>query len=179
MIAAFSAVLACVMVGSAQNLKEAQQTVDRLPTGNWEVSARPDLRSGSDSVPVYLYSVTTDASKGLAITSVGLWNRSPLPVTSLRIRWSLTSAEARNKDLLSEETDLISLDKPLKENETVEISPPIASFARMSRSLLPKNSNKLDGSYLIHVWVTEVVYANGSAYSRGKAVMSKVKLAQL
>lgn len=172
---AFSALLVWAMAGNAQNPKEAQQPVERLPVGSWEVSARPDIRFGSDTVPVYLYSVTTDASKGFAVTAVGLWNRSALPVASVRIRWSLTTAEDRNKDLLSGETELISLGKSLRENDTVEVSPEIASFALMSKSLLPKNSNKLDGSYLIHVWVSEVVYANGAVYSRTNVVTSKVK----
>jgi hypothetical protein len=59
--------------------------VAELPIGDWTFTAVPSDKQSSD---VVVYSVTTEAYKGLAVTKIGLHNRSNKVATSVKLRWS-------------------------------------------------------------------------------------------
>ena len=69
-----------------------QSNATSLPPGNWTLSCGPSRTRGE---VVDLYSVGTDAAKGLTVTEVALENRSNQDVVAVKIGWkeSGTSVE--------------------------------------------------------------------------------------
>lgn len=158
--------VACVAFTNAQITKQDINSETSLPSGDWNFSAHPDSRVDFDSVPVYLYSLTTDAKKGLKVISVGLWNRSSKPVISVKLRWLLTTEEDRNQILFDGQSQQIVLEKPLKENETLDLRTSIESFAQLSRSLTKDKSGTLSGNYRLDVVVVEATFEDDSIWAR-------------
>jgi hypothetical protein len=137
-----------------------QQTQNKLPPGNWTLSAGPYSGAGYESVPVDVFSVTTNVGGGLTVTSVSLLNRSSKDVSSVKLHWYLKE-ETQSQVLLEGDTQLIDVEV-LAGKEQV-LSFPVVSFARVSKSLL-KGGN-LAGNYRLEIAVSEVNYADASASS--------------
>lgn len=154
--------IACtVMSGSLAT--NGQQKRSLLPTGNWTLSAGPYSGSGHESVPVDVFSVTTDAAGGLTVTSVSLFNRSSRDVSAVKLHWYLKEEE-QSQALLEGDTQLIDIDVPAGKEQVLSF--PVVSFARVSKSLL--RGGKLTGNYRLEIAVSEVNYADASARSVGK-----------
>jgi hypothetical protein len=153
-----------------------QSNDTELPAGDWTFSAHPDFRPDFETVPLYLYSVTTDSRSGLEITKIGLWNRTSKPVVSVKLQWMLTTEEDQNTPLIQGETQHIYFEKPFKEKSTKEIKPPVPSFAQVSRSMVSSATNKLEGNYRLDLAVCEANFEDGSTWVRSNNVIRKVGL---
>lgn len=139
------------IVGSV-GVSQQQSTITALPPGNWTLTCGPSRTRGE---VVDLYSVATDASKGLTITEVSLENRSNQDVAAVRIGWKLYDRSQRQTILLSGETaDFLGV--ALGPGEKRIITFPVVSFAKIYRPLL--RGGKLEGQYKIELWVTEVKF---------------------
>ena len=172
--------LLCTMSRTAQVAELHQQSsTEPLPTSDWTISAHPDFRLGFETVPVYLYSVTTDVRSGLSITKVGLWNRSSKPVAAVKLQWTMTTEEDQNTAILQGETQHIYFEKTLRERSVKEIRPPIPSFVQLSRSLSASSAGRLDGNYRLDIAVSEINFEDGSTWTRNNPVIRKVGLFQL
>lgn len=128
-----------------------------LPEGKWTFSSRPVEQSQSD---VEVYSVTSEADKGLAITKVGVRNRSDKVVGSLKIGWRLLDVSKKPSVLASEETPF--LDITIAPGEWRVIDYPFGTFVNMSKSML--RDGKLSGDFRLEVLVTQVTYADTVNY---------------
>jgi hypothetical protein len=138
-------------------LTRGNTTPDKLPPGKWTFSAGPYFGEGYKSTSVDVYSVTTRADKGLAITRVALRNRSPKAVTAVRLHWYLMDRETR-KVFLDGDTALVEVD--LQPGENQELSFPVVTFSKVYKPLL--NGTNLSGDYRIEIAVVETTYSDTS-----------------
>lgn len=134
-----------------------------LPRGTWGFSAGPTARPG---YPVDVPSVTSDACRGLAVTKVQLKNRSAKTVVAVRLTWDVVERSNPNHTLLQGQTSLIWLKAPLRAGEEVALEHPIIAFADIAASWLAPGSGALSGEYRLQVSVSEVVYADGSRWTK-------------
>jgi hypothetical protein len=143
---------------------QGNNTQAKLPPGKWSFSAGPYFGEGYKSMPVDVYSVTTRADKGLAVSRIAVRNRSPKPVTAIKLHWYLTNRDVRNV-LLEGDTALIDLDLQPSENQILDF--PVVTFSRVCRSLL--NGLNLIGNYRIEIAVVEANYADTSIWTMTSA----------
>lgn len=129
-----------------------------LPEGKWTFSARPIEQSQSN---VEVYSVTSEADKGLAITKIGVWNRSDKPVGSLKIGWRLLTLGEQPGVLANDETPFLVV--AIAPGEWRVIEYPLGTFVNMSRSML--REGKLSGDFRLEVSVTQVVFSDTDSYA--------------
>jgi hypothetical protein len=133
-------------------VSQQQSNATGLPPGNWALTCAPSRTRGE---VVDLYSVSTDATKGLTVTEVSLENRSNQDVAAVKIGWKLYERSQRQSILLSGETpDFLGV--ALGPGEKRVITFPVLSFAKIYRPLL--HGGKLEGNYKIELWVSEVKY---------------------
>lgn len=85
-----------LFAGSAA-VGQSLMTID-LPVGDWTFTALPDKEQNS---AVVVYSVTTEANKGLAITRMGLHNRSDKAVGSAKVEWNLYEVDDTDSEKLT------------------------------------------------------------------------------
>lgn len=157
-VMAFMAMLGGAVITSGQN------TQAKLPQGNWTLSAGPYSGPGHESSPIDVYSVTTDADRGLTVVSVALLNRSSKDVSAVKLRWYLKDSD-QSRVLREGDTSLIDVDIPAGKSQILDY--PVISFARVHKPLL--KGAVLRGNYRIEVAVSEVSYADESTW-----VISKV-----
>ena len=137
-----------------------QSTQPKLPQGKWTLSAGSYSGTDYKNMPVDVFSVTTDATKGLSIVSVSLQNRTSKDVSAVKLRWYLKDND--QKQVLQEgDTPLIDIDIPAMKTQT--LSYPVVSFARIHRPFL--RGITLQGNYRIEIAVSEVHYADGSIWN--------------
>jgi len=137
-----------------------------LPRGNWSFSAIPTVRPGHETIPVDVWSVTSDARRGLAVTKVQLKNRSAKTVTAVRLAWDVIELSDPNRILLQGQTPLIRLETPLRAGERVALEHFVVAFADIAASLRAPGSEVLSGDYRLEVGVGEIVYEDGSRWTR-------------
>lgn len=123
-----------------------------LPPGNWSLAYGPTQTRGKI---VDLFSVSSDAAKGLAVTEVSLENRSDQDIAAVKIGWTLYERSNRSKTLLSGETPQF-LAVALAPGEKRVVNYPVVSFARIHGPLV--RAGKLEGDFRIELWVTEVQF---------------------
>lgn len=143
-------------------LTQGNSTQDMLPPGNWTFSAGPYFGEGYKSLPVDVYSVTTRADKGLAVSRVGLRNRSPRAVIAVKLHWYLMDRGTRNV-LLDGDTGQVQVDLQPGENQVLSF--PVVTFSKVYRPLL--NGITLSGDYRIEVAAVEATYADTSVWVKG------------
>lgn len=148
---------------------QAQNGQPKLPHGKWTFSAGPYSGPGWDVSPVQVYSVTTDADKGLMVGKVTLVNRSLKDISAVRLHWYLSEAQEPDRVLLEGDTDLIGV--WLVAGRGRALNYPIASFAKSHKPLL--KGGKLIGDYRLDIAVGEVRYADESSWSIGQVVYSQ------
>ncbi len=85
-------------------------------------------------------------------------------MAAVKLGWYLSLKQDRNQILKQGATPLVSISGGLKAKDKTVIEFPVVSFAAVSKPLL-KNGT-LAGDFEIYVAVTEVVYENGSVWSR-------------
>lgn len=147
---------------------QGQNASAKLPPGRWTFAAGPYSGQGTDASPVYVYSVTTEADKGLTVSKVTLVNRSSKDVSAVRLRWHLSEALEPERTLLEGDTDLVGV--WLTAGRGRVLSYPAVSFAKVCAPLL--KGGRLSGDYRLEVGVSEVRYADESSWVKGQAVYS-------
>ena len=158
--------------GHTQSTK--QNNAPTLPAGAWTFSAHPDMRPESNSFPARLSSVTNDASKGLAVTSVKVLNRSAKPIAALRIHWRLTTEADQKTPLLQDETVRIATEKPIGAKEERAFIPLLPSFAQMAQSLPKAKGDELSGNYHLWLVVSEVIFDDGEIWRDSEGLATQV-----
>lgn len=143
-------------------ITQGNTTPDKLPPGKWTFSAGPYFGEGYKSTPVDVYSVTTRANKGLAVTRVALRNRSPKAVIAVKLHWYLMDRETRNV-FLDGDTALVEVDLQPGENQVLSF--PVVTFSKIYRSLL--NGINLSGDYRIEIAAVETTYSDTSIWVMG------------
>lgn len=123
----------------------------RLPAGNWTLRVTPAQRA---QPTVDLYSVSTDARKGLGVTKVGLRNLSGSDVAAVKVGWRLFAAEQPEASLQTGETPLLGV--ALAPGEWRVADYPVVTFVEAVRPFL--KGTTLGGNYGIELVVTEVTY---------------------
>lgn len=146
-----------------------------LPPGNWTLSIYPDLYPDSQFVPLLAFSVTTNARKGLTANKVGLWNRASRGVSAVKLEWRLSRSENMEHVLLRGETPVVAIPGGIPEGKEAELNFPVVSFARIYKALLEPGSDSLFGEFHIRVLVSEVIYDDGSTWTRNEMFRSGVK----
>jgi len=153
---AFAIMTAAPPAANGQNEKA------KLPPGNWTLATGPYTGAGHETLPVDVFSVTTDAGRGLTVTRVSLLNRTSRDVSAVKLRWYLKD-KAQNQLLLEGETQSIDVAIPAGKEQTLSF--PVVSFARICGPLV--KGGILTGNYRLEVAVGEVTYAEASARSGG------------
>jgi len=103
--------------------------------------------------------VGSDASHGIKVTDVWLENRSLQDVSAVKIGWKLYEKANPSRILLSGETPQF-LGVNLAAGEKRVATFPVVSFAKIHGPLL--RNGRLEGSYKIELWVTEVLFDGGN-----------------
>src|SRR5213593_344179 len=93
-VSILSLIIIASACASAQNVK-----FKNLPKGDWTFSATPFSGKNWKSIPVDVYSVTTNMETGGIVETVGLRNWSDKTVTAVRIKWILSEGD---KSVLSD-----------------------------------------------------------------------------
>jgi hypothetical protein len=120
----------------------------QLPAGNWTLSVTPQMRVQST---VDLYSVTTDATKGLGVTKIGLRNLSDKDIAAVKVGWRLFLKDQPESSLLRGETPLLGAS--LAPGEWRVIHYPVVKFIEAVTPLMIEN--RVKGNYRIELFVTE------------------------
>ncbi|HET9711229.1 MAG TPA: hypothetical protein VFP64_05085, partial [Pyrinomonadaceae bacterium] len=131
---------------------------DRLPDGNWTVGFHLYQAEGFDSMPVRVIGIKSEGDRGL--TGVRLQNRSAKAVTAVRIGWYVSTEGGPGTILARGETPLLA--PPLHANESVQLSIPPISLAKILKPAVKRNT--LRGDFSVQVAVTEIVYEDGSTW---------------
>lgn len=148
-----SAVVVCLV--TTLLAARAQNRPASLPAGNWTFSA--GVYTGPDHAadPVDVYSVLTDAGKGLAVVGVGLHNRTAKDIASVKLRWLL-----RNTDdgavVAEGGTSFVGVFVPAGGRQVLDY--PVASFSKIAASKL--KTSTLSGNFRLEVRAGEVRYAD-------------------
>lgn len=140
------------------NLSGDRDSQRQVTPGRWTLSAGPYFGPGHESLPVDVYSVTTNADRGHTVTQVKLNNRTAKDAVAVNLHWYLRDGDS-GRLLLEGDTPLIELALPAGQRRTLEY--PVISFGRIARSLLKERD--FSGNFRIEVVAGQVVYADGSS----------------
>lgn len=132
----------------------------KLPAGNWTLRVTPAPWAQPE---VDLYSVTTDAQRGLGVTKIGLRNLSGSDVAAVKVGWRLFAADRPEASLLAGESPLLGA--ALAPGEWRVVNYPVVSFAEAAKGL--QKGDTLGGNYQIELAVTEVTYRGGVSEAGG------------
>lgn len=131
----------------------------RLPQGNWTLTATPYLESSYRANPVVVQSVTTEASKGLTVTKVGILSRAK-NVSAVRLRWYLSMESNREVILQQGETPEIQIAGGATAGEVRELGYPVVAFSKLYQA-----SEALNGNFVISVAVSAAKYDDGATWT--------------
>lgn len=145
-----------LFAASAAYSQQAAPTA--LPQGTWTFSSGPYSGPDATSLPVDVYSVTTEADKGLLTTSVSLHNRTAKDVAAVKLRWILKDTDSGNM-LLDGETGSVGVAVAAGKRQVLRY--PVVSFAKIARTLAGRSP--LKGNYRLEILVSEVTYADETA----------------
>lgn len=135
-----------------------------FPRGNWSVSSHPYLGADSESAPVIVTSVTSEAKKGIAVTKVGLDNQSQANVAAIKLTWQLSSEQNAGKVLLQGQTPYITRDGGLPAGSSLVLRFPVVAFAKIYQPLV--RNAALDGNFRIDILVSEILFEDGSKWAK-------------
>lgn len=155
-ILAIPITLFCLAIafGYVRNNAENKQ----LPRTGWTVGFHPYRAAGFNEVPVRVTSVTSKGNKGL--TNVEIRNRSEKTVTAVKIGWYVSTENGPGTILTKGESALIAIPNNFNANESLEISLPPVSLAKILWPVV--KGNTLRGDFSVQVVVTEVVWEDGA-----------------
>ncbi|HEX8723082.1 MAG TPA: hypothetical protein VF736_20865 [Pyrinomonadaceae bacterium] len=135
----------------------------QLPRGDYAVSCSPFMGAGYETLPVLVTAVTSEIDGGIAVTKVGIENRTGKTLTAVRLVWYLSSQDSPQHVLQQGRTKLLNLRRggSIEAGETREVFTPVVAFANIYKPLL--RDGALQGKYLIQVAVGEARFDDGSA----------------
>ena len=148
--------LVCLAVTTGHGIEDN----DRLPAGDWSVGFHLYQAEGFDSIPVRVISVTSKGNQGL--TNVTVSNRSSKPVTAVKFGWYLSTEDGPGTILARGETPVLGFPNTLQADDTLRLSVPAVSLAKILKPIA--RGNTLRGDYSVQVVVTEIVYEDGSSW---------------
>lgn len=157
-------ILAFVLFGSLMASNSlGQSTKDQLPKGGWTLGTHAYMGPDRDSLPVFVYSVTSQLD-GATITEAGFENRSSRSVAAVKLGWYLTTELDRDVILQQGQTPLLGFRGGFVADTRRVLKFPVVSFAAVHKPLL--REGLLKGNYRIEVVVDEVRYNDGSSWMR-------------
>lgn len=164
--------LASFLTISASLYKVTSQTGKNpdtiLPPGKWTLVTHPYQGPDFASLPVILFSVTSDATRGADVTKIKVKNNATKSVTYVKVGWYLINEDDKESTiLLSGKTQPIEMPQRLPVGGIREIQQPIVSFASVHRPLL--RGGVLTGNFRIDVLISDVVYEDGTTWTLGRA----------
>lgn len=154
--------LAAVLCGAlplAPTMGQVTKGGFQLPSGSWTLTHHSYSRPGYEAMPIVVMGVKGDATKGLAITVVGLKNQTAKPVDTYKLTWYLYETANPNRILQKGETPFIYPGR-LAANEQQAVDIPVVSFINICKPLVKDGS--LKGNFAIDVAVTEVRFEDGT-----------------
>lgn len=159
-------ILATIFLTSYSALSFGQErVVAELPIGDWTFTALPGEKQTSD---VVVYSVTTEAYKGLAVTKIGLHNRSDKAATSVKLLWQLLRADDKETDkftkVSSDESPVLGVSISPDERQIIDF--PVVKFADLIKSYTQED--KPTGNFRIELSVVNASYENSAKDIRDK-----------
>jgi hypothetical protein len=161
-------VCALVAVAGVGLISRGQGAGSKLPQGNWTFSAGPYSSTGYRSLPVRVFSVTTNASRGLTIESVSLFNRSLKDIRAVKVHWYLKE-QSQQQTLLEGDTELLEV--ILAAGSRLAIDHSVVSFARIYKPLM--RGGVLKGDYRIDVAINEINFVDGTKWTIREPGMTK------
>jgi hypothetical protein len=145
----------------AQNVKDSDKI--ELPPGKWSFSYPPISRLGLADAPTKIVSTTANGKNYGTVTKVGLENLSAKTIAAIKFQWYLFREESPEKVATKGETPVIGVGE-FQPKETREIEYPIVSFGKIYLPLV--KNGKLEGKFIIEVAVSEILYDDGSKWTR-------------
>ena len=158
--------LVCLASGILQirDARSGATTGENLAEGGWSLTTTPYFGRDYESLPVDVSSVTSDHTKGSAVTEVLVENHSPESVESIRFRWTVFDREHPETILLEGETPLVGIGLSPGQRRRLEYN--VVTFAQIYKPLL--RAGALRGDYAMEVMAGEVRYENGEAWKWGE-----------
>ena len=129
-----------------------ESTANSLPPGNWSLGYRV---SAERSAVVDLFSISSNAAKGLTVTSFSVQNRSNKNVVAVKVSWILYDKSTPETILLQGETPQF-LRVALAPKEKRSVIFPAVSFAQVYHPLLRGGS--VEGDLKIELIVSDVLF---------------------
>lgn len=137
--------------------------VQGQPVGRYTVITRPFLGTGYENLPVLVTSVTTEKQFDGGVANVGVENGTSLRLEAVRLIWYLSTQEAPGYVLLQGKTPMLRLPGGIAAGSVERIEYPVASFAKLTKSLARKGSVR--GNYLLQIGVSEARFDDGTVQS--------------
>jgi hypothetical protein len=140
------------------------ETQTPLPNGDWSLSIGVYTGADAASFPVDVYSVTSDAPKGLVVTNIKVFNKSRKTLDGMKFRWMLFDTRDMKTSLLEGQSDLIpvALDPGERKSLNFRVGKSPFSFTKIHKPLLQYGT--LNGSFRVVILVDEVFYDDGSVW---------------
>jgi hypothetical protein len=140
------------------------ETQTPLPGGDWSLSIGVYTGADAASFPVNVYSVTSDAPKGLVVTNIKVLNKSRKTLAGMKFRWMIFDTRDMKTALLEGQSDLVSVALNPEERKSLNFRVGKApfSFAKIHKPLLQYGA--LNGSFRAVILADEVFYEDGSTW---------------
>ena len=149
-----------ILILSAGVISAQAEKTKPLPKGNWTFSATPYFGKDWKTIPVDVYSVTSNMELGGLIEKVKLRNLTKTRVTGVALTWILNrDGKPVNK---GETTMLTTFVQP---GRTVELSAGVVEFSQVTGSYLENGT--LQGDYSIQVFVSKIEFEDGNTWKTG------------
>jgi hypothetical protein len=129
-----------------------EDIANSLPPGKWSLGYRVSTERGA---VVDLFSVSSDAAKGLTVTSFSVQNRSNRNVVAVKVSWVLYEKSKPQTILLQGEMPQF-LRVALAPKEKRSVTFPVVSFAQIYHPLLRGGS--VEGNLKIELTVSDVLF---------------------
>ena len=136
-----------------------ERVVAELPIGDWTFTAVPSDKQSSD---VVVYSVTTEAYKGLAVTKIGLHNRSNKVATSVKLLWQLLRVDDKETDqfvkISSDESPVLGVSISPGERRIIDF--PVVKFTDILKSY--SKEDQPTGSFRLELSVVDASFGSSA-----------------
>ncbi|HEX8651077.1 MAG TPA: hypothetical protein VF708_09550 [Pyrinomonadaceae bacterium] len=147
---------------AAHNKMRAQTEDNTLPPGHWALSSGP--YSGSESLPLCVFSATTDSELGLLIKRARVKNRTNKNIASFKFRWFIFQEQNPDAILLEGLSPLVEIRLVAGEVKTIDF--PIVKFNKIYKPL--EKNGILSGDYRLEIMAGEINYDDGSTWKYKK-----------
>lgn len=157
---ALALMLMIFLANASPSNKESSSV--KWPQGQWSVRLSPYTGFGYETLPVRVYSVTSEL-EGLTVTKVGVENRTSQSLVAVKLTWYLSALQNPEDILQKGQTRLLELPGEIWANESREVIFPVASFAKIYKPLV--KGGVLKGDFRIQVAVSEARFKDSSKWT--------------